>query len=260
MNDLQITNIKVDYELPKLSYDLEPLKKQVNAIKKQYENWVVVEDDLKAAKDIVASINKTAKAISDERIVIVREIKEPITKFEDEIKLMTTDLKQLSESIKNQLDTYEEKRKELKKQEILALPEYDKEYMLFDEKWLNKTYDIKDIKYDLQCQEMSFSKNKSILLSVIGDTIEVSKYVNELKKTLDLEKVIELYKNDMQVRAKTLEEVSVNTVESNEVKPQATFNASGIKYMRSLKINATKEQMALLKEFLTKYEIEYEVE
>jgi len=260
MNDLQITKLNVDYELPKLSYDLTPLKEQVKAIQEQYKGWVVVEDDLKAAKDIVASLNKTAKAISDERIVIVRDIKEPITKFEDELKLMTTDLKQLSESIKNQLDTYEEKRKELKKQEILALPEYDKEYMLFDDKWLNKTYDIKDIKYDLQCQEMSFSKNKSILLSVIGDTIEVSKYVNELKKTLDLEKVVELYKNDMQVREKTLSEIGVNAVESNEIKPQATFNASGIKYMRSLKINATKEQIALLKEFLTKYEIEYEVE
>ena len=260
MNELQITNIKVDYELPKLAYDLEPLKEQVKAIKEQYSNWVVVEDDLKAAKDIVAKLNKAAKEISDNRIVVVREIKEPITKFEDELKLMTTDLKQLSESIKNQLDIYEEKRKENKKAEILALPEYDKEYMLFDDKWLNKTYDIKDIKYDLQCQEMSFSKNKSILLSVIGDTIEVSKYVNELKKTLDLEKVIELYKNDMQVREKTLSEVGANTVESNEVKPQATFNASGIKYMRSLKINATKEQMVLLKEFLEKYQIEYEVE
>jgi hypothetical protein len=260
MNDLQVKNVQVDYELPKLAYDLEPLKEQVNAIKEQYSNWVVVEDDLKAAKDIVAKLNKAAKEISDNRIVVVREIKEPITKFENEIKLMTADLKQLSESIKNQLDTYEEKRKELKKQEILALPEFDSEYMLFDEKWLNKTYDIKDIKYDLQCQEMSFSKNKSILLSVIGDTIEVSKYVNELKKTLDLEMVLQLYKNDMQVREKTLSEMGVNAVESNEVKSQATFNASGIKYMRSLKINATKEQIALLKEFLTKYEIEYEVE
>lgn len=260
MNDLQITNIKVDYDLPKLKYDLKPLQDQVNAIKEQYKNWVVVEDDLKAAKDIVASINKVAKAISDERIIVVREIKEPITQFENEIKLMTTDLKELSESIKSQIETYEESRKKLKKQEILALPEFDSEYMIFDEKWLNKTYDLKDIKEDIKCQEMSFSKNKSILLSVIGDKIEVSKYVNELKKTLDLESVIELYKNDMQVREKTLKEVSVNTVESNEVEPQATFNASGIKYMRSLKINATKEQMVILKEFLEKYQIEYEVE
>lgn len=260
MNELQVTSIKVDYELPTLTYDLTPLKTQIESIKEQYKNWVVVEDDLKTAKDIVASINKVAKAISDERIVVVREIKEPITKFEDEIKLMTTDLKALSESIKSQLETYEEKRKELKKQEILSLPEFDSEYMTFDEKWLNKTCSIQDVKNDLECQKMSFNKNKGILLSVISDTIEVSKYVEHFKKTLDLEATIELYKNDMEVREKTLSEVNENTVENNEVKPQATFNASGIKYMRSLKINATKEQIALLKEFLTKYEIEYSVE
>ena len=260
MNDLQVTNIKVEYELPTLTYDLTPLKAQIKAIQEQYKGWVVSEDDLKSAKDIIASINRVAKAISDERIVVVREIKEPITVFEDEIKTMTVDLKQLSDSIKTQLDTYEEKRKELKRNEILSLPEFDREYMVFDDKWLNKTYDFQQIKQDLECQKMSFSKNKAILLSVIGDTIEVSKYVNDLKRTLDLEKVVELYKNDMQVREKTLSEIGVNTVESNEVKPQATFNASGIKYMRSLKINATKEQIALLKEFLTKYEIEYEVE
>ena len=260
MNDLQITSIKVDYELPTLTYDLTPLKEQIKAIKTQYENWVVTEDDLKSAKEIVASINKVAKAISDERIVVVREIKEPITKFEDEIKTMSVDLKQLSDSIKEQLDTYEEKRKELKRKEILALPEFDSEYMRFDDKWLNKTYDLEVVKQDLECQKMSFNKNKSILLSIIGDTIEVSKYVNELKKTLDLEKVIELYKNDMEVRTKTLSEVGVKVAESDIIKPQATFSASGIKYMRSLKINATKEQIALLKEFLVKYEIEYEVE
>jgi len=260
MNELQVTSIKVDYELPTLTYDLTPLKTQIESIKEQYKNWVVVEDDLKTAKDIVASINKVAKAISDERIVVVREIKEPITKFEDEIKTMTVDLKQLSESIKSQLETYEEKRKELKKQEILSLPEFDSEYMTFDEKWLNKTCSIQDVKNDLECQKMSFNKNKGILLSVISDTIEVSKYVEHFKKTLDLEATIELYKNDMEVREKTLSEVNENTVENNEVKPQATFNASGIKYMRSLKINATKEQIALLKEFLTKYEIEYSVE
>ncbi|MFA6378050.1 MAG: DUF1351 domain-containing protein, partial [Acholeplasmataceae bacterium] len=65
MNELQIVNIKVDYELPTLTYDLTPLKEQIKAIKKQYENWVVSEDDLKSAKDIVASINKVSKAISD---------------------------------------------------------------------------------------------------------------------------------------------------------------------------------------------------
>jgi hypothetical protein len=98
MNELQIVNIKVDYELPTLAYDLKPLKEQVEAIKKQYENWVVNEEDLKSAKDVVANINKVAKTISDRRIVVVREIKEPITKFEDDLKYMTADLKQLSET------------------------------------------------------------------------------------------------------------------------------------------------------------------
>jgi hypothetical protein len=260
MNELQIVNIKVDYELPTLAYDLKPLKEQVEAIKKQYENWVVNEEDLKSAKDVVANINKVAKTISDRRIVVVREIKEPITKFEDDLKYMTADLKQLSDSIKDQLNDFEEQRKEKKKQEILALEEFDNEYMLFDNKWLNKTCSIQDIKNDLECQRMSFSKNKGVLLSIISDTIEVSKYVEHLKKTLDLEATIQLYKNDMAVREKTLSEVNANAVESDKIEPQETFNASGIKYMRLLKINATKEQMRLLKEFLTKYEIEYEVE
>ena len=260
MNDLQVTSIKVDYKLPTLTYDLKPLKEQVKAIKTQYKNWVVSEDDLKSAKDIVASINKVSKAISDERIAIVKEINKPITTFESEIKNMSKELKELAEGIKSQLETYEEKRKETKKEEILALSEYDSEYMVFDDKWLNKTYEMKDIINDLECQKMSFNKNKGILLSVISDTIEVSKYVEHFKKSLDLEATIELYKNDMAVREKTLNEVGVNTAESDKIEPQETFNASGIKYMRLLKINATKEQMRLLKEFLIKYEIEYEVE
>ena len=86
---------------------------------------------------------------------------------------MSKELKELAEGIKSQLETYEEKRKETKKEEILALPEYDSEYMVFDDKWLNKTYEMKDIINDLECQKMSFNKNKAILLSVISDTIEV---------------------------------------------------------------------------------------
>lgn len=266
MNDLQITNIKVDYELPTLTYDLEPLKQQINAIKKQYENWVVVEDDLKSAKEIIASINKAEKAISNQRIAIVKEIKEPISEFEDEIKLLSVELKQLAQSIKDQTDVYEEQRKENKRKEILALENYA-DYIVFDERWLNKSVSMTDIQNDIDSQILSFSKNKTVLLTVIGDTMEVSKYVKELERTLDLEQTIALYKNDLAIVNKFKEEINeMNTATSEDmsdsdiIEPQEIFNASGIKYMRSLKINATKEQIALLKEFLTKYEIEYEVE
>ena len=61
-NEIALKEIAVTYKLPVITFDANPLKKQVANITKQYADWVVKEEDISAAKDISAAMNNTAKA------------------------------------------------------------------------------------------------------------------------------------------------------------------------------------------------------
>jgi len=175
MNEL-ISNIEVNITPAVISFDLTPIKALVSTLTASYTGWVVREDDLKAASDTIAQINKVSKALSDKRIAIGKEYKKPYESFENEIKNMTVELEVLSKSIKSQTDIYEQQRQDEKRTIILSLPNYN-EHIAFDEKWLNKGAKIEDIAFQIEAQNNQRLVIEHEIKDLCGQEIDSTRFL-----------------------------------------------------------------------------------
>jgi hypothetical protein len=261
MNDIQLNAIEVAYELPQITAELAPLRESVAQIVKQYQGFVVGEDDVDAAKKIVTQLNKTAKSLSDKRIEIARTVKAPIDAFEDDLKALTEEIKRVSEQIKTQTDDYEAKRKHAKKQLILQndawLP-----YMNFDETWLNKTAAIETILDDLAKQRTTHDSNELLIKSTCGALgLESVKYVDMLDGKVDINAIIAQIKNDDDVR-KRYANKPVETPQTPTAAPGAPITpqdtADTDVYTMTLRFTTTKTKLKMLRQFVDANEIKYE--
>lgn len=250
MNEIQLNKIDVNYELPTINYEIEPLKKQVEGIKEQYDGWVVAEDDIKSAKKTVSNINKAAKAISDKRIEIARAVKKPLSEFEDDIKLLTAELKEVGSNIKDQLNDFEDERKAKKQRDIMDLDGYN-EYIIFNDKWLNKTFSMGKVEEEIEAQNKAIaSAKKAISTTALALELDPKDYYEELKNR-EIDEVLDQIQHDADVRDKYSEAESI-TVKSTEEFDDTV-------YTKRLSITATKAQIKALKEFLETSQIDYEV-
>ena len=76
--------------------------------KKRYENWVVIETEVKNAKEERAILNKLEKELADTRKKVQKEGLSSIDNFLDKLKESEKEIKILSENINNQIKAFEE--------------------------------------------------------------------------------------------------------------------------------------------------------
>lgn len=255
MNELQIKELEVKYELPTIDFNLDPLREQVNQIAKQYKGWVVDENDLPQAKKITAQLNKISKDIGRKRIDIAKAIKEPITLFENELKEITAVVDSLANEIKNQMDDYETERKEQKRQEIIESESWA-DYMIFNEQWLNKTYDFAEIERDLNSQRTIFENNALLIATTCkGVGLNVDKYLLMLTERKPIQEIVELINNDNQVKQEyqeqtpTPQQTPIISVEEAQDTTVLSF---------TLKVYGTKTQLKALRQFIDNNGLTYE--
>lgn len=170
MNEL-ITNLEVKITPAAILFDLTPIKDLVSTLKTTYTGWVVKEEDLKAAADTTAQINKISKALSDKRIAIGKEYKKPYEEFEATIKGMCSELDDISKSIKSQTEQYELQRQETKRFIIKGLPNFN-QYIVFDEKWLNKGAKIEDVSAQIEAQNNALLVQEHEIKDLCGQELD----------------------------------------------------------------------------------------
>ena len=135
----------------------EELERQLTEKVDTYKNLVYSEENIKQAKNDRASLNKLSKAIGDERKRIKNLLLEPFTDFETKCKKLETIIDEASKNIDVQIKAFEEKEDNIKMQEIVSyfvtvvgefseLLDFD---IIFNERWLNKTYGMDKIKQDI---------------------------------------------------------------------------------------------------------------
>lgn len=151
------TPAKVDFP----DYDI--LKKQIDSLKDEFNQYDVTLDNLKYAKHARAQLNKFDKAINDKKIEIVKKADAPIITFEAQIKELLIEVKEASKHIGDQINTYETKaRDEKHKQNIVAVkrlakemeldPEEAVKYILpiYNSSWDNKSYSYKKFEEEIK--------------------------------------------------------------------------------------------------------------
>lgn len=174
---LQIRKPEAGQFLQKIDWNKQEIVDTVSEIAKQYEGLIYTEDQIQTAKKDRAELNAMKKAISDRRIEVKKAILSPYETFEKEVKEIVALIDKPIAMIDKQTTEYEDRVKEDKRKELenhftenvddlagtLAFE------MIFNPKWLNKTYSMKSCKEDIDLEIRSTKNALKVMESMVDD-------------------------------------------------------------------------------------------
>lgn len=273
LNENELTLVVSKQELGVLETNALAIKEKVEGLLLNYDakNYDINSID-KAIKDR-ALLNKTSKVLNDKRIALEKEFNKPFETFKSIIKETTDLIKEASSKIDEVVKNVENQEKEEKKKNIINIFESEvselKEVLpferIFDERWLNKTFDIKDVERDLKIK-LEQIRNDLITISELHSKYEIelkNDYLSHfdlglvIRKNSDLTQKEELLKNQTEETEKVVEEkkiekmneMATTKVEEKMIDPVMTY---------VLKITGKKSQLVALKIFLNTNEMQFE--
>ena len=180
-----------DVNLPQSIANLEQLKEELIPRLKKYNELVVTEDSIKAAKEDKAALNKLKKAIEDQRISIKKQYLEPYEALEKQCKevvaLIDAPIKAIDAQIKA-FDEIEEKNKYNELQAAftaLQAPEWVQFEEVLNPKWRNKTAKFDSLKAEMTDNLKKLTDDFDKLAEMYGDKEYYLPIINRYKQTKD---------------------------------------------------------------------------
>lgn len=260
-NELELSVKKL--ELGTLTTNAIAVRDKVKGLLTNYKAENYNEDNIDKAKEDKALLNTTSKKLNDERIRLEKEFMQPFNDFKDVVSETTLMIKEASSKIDEIVKEVENKAKEQKKAEIQKVYEelVGKEAissiihldMVFDERYLNKTFEIDKVKKDLQDKIKKIVQDLEAIKNLKSEH-ELA-LTNQYLKTQNLGEVIiennrlnELKQNTVKVEVKQ-EEIIKEKIEDMTTTKVVSEDEDIIKtYI--LKITGTLDQQKNLKQFL----------
>lgn len=176
-----------------IKFNYEELKNQLTSMAAEYKGLVFTESQLPEAKKDRAALNRMKKALNEARIQTQREYMAPFDEFkgriDDLIRLVDEPVKEIDAQIKG----FEEAAKEEKKEEIRKLfmetgfQNFVTPEMIWNEKWLNKSYSLRQIGEELTQWLNKIGKEVYTIHSLEEFSFEA---MEVYKETLDLNRAI----------------------------------------------------------------------
>lgn len=176
-----------------IRFNYEELKNQLASMAAEYKGLVFTENQLPEAKKDRAALNRMKKALNDARIQTQREYMAPFDEFkgriDDLIKLVDEPVREIDAQIKE----FEEATKEEKKEEIRKLftetgfQNFVSLEMIWNEKWLNKSYSLKQIGDEMAQLVNKIGTDVHTIHSLEAFSFEA---MEVYKETLDLSRAI----------------------------------------------------------------------
>lgn len=260
-NELQLSVQKL--ELGTLTTNAIAVRDKVKDLLTNYKAENYNEDNIDKAKEDKALLNTTSKKLNDERIRLEKEFMQPFNDFKDVVSETTIMIKEASSKIDEIVKEVENKAKEQKRAEILKV--YDeiteKEAissiihidMVFDERYLNKTFEIDKVKKDLEDKIKKIVQDLEAIKNLKSEH-ELA-LTNQYLKTFNLGEVIiennrlnELKQNTVKVEEKQVEIVK-EKIEDMTTTKVVSEDEDIIKTYK-LEITGTLDQQKKLKQFL----------
>ncbi len=142
---------------PQISFNFEEIKEELAGKLQVYQQMVVTEGGIKEAKADRANLNKFKTALSDSRKSVKRQWNQPLSEFEDKMKELEQMVDAPISAIDRQIKAFDEIKKQEKRQEIEnffaenigELEEILPLAKIWNERWLNATYPVKDIEREI---------------------------------------------------------------------------------------------------------------
>lgn len=178
-NEVVVLSSKV--ELGQITENLEEVKASIQAYADQFKGLKFTESQYSEAKDFRKELNAQIKQIEDARKSIKKQWNEPLDAFEKKCKELSSIIEEVKTPIDKQIAEFDEKEKADKKKECdklieLALQTLPENYqdiinksggIAFNDKWLNKTYKLSEVKKDIEGIINTENSNMQILFSAV---------------------------------------------------------------------------------------------
>lgn len=247
-----------------------------------YVGMVVTDDQVGAAKDIVARMRKVAKAASDLRIRTEREHAAKIALAVKQLKDIAATFTDAAGKIDDQVKAITNEKKQAKREELIAyfksIVGEAEPYVDFtdieDEKWMNATVKVETAKLQIAEAVASFKEAVKTLEGLDCDPAIKASILREFKRSKSITAAIQLKQTlekvaEEQRRKKEAEqaarEAETKAAESKSEESTETLTieqtsqgAPEEKLWRvTFEVSGTRNQLMALKEFLIKSGMEY---
>ena len=189
INDISVGLVIGDIALN----DYEALKEGALEYISLYDGAIVDAENYQTAKKEVASLRKIKTKLDEKRKEVKARFLEPYNSFEKQVKELIGLFDTPIETLNSQIEAIDNADKEIKRGEIKAL--YDdlvslKEYLpledIWSDKWLNKTFDMKDIKEAILDKNMAVQSDVKIIKANCSEgALEYYKETKDLAATLE---------------------------------------------------------------------------
>lgn len=200
--------IKDNFQLAPIEWNYEQAKAAMMELVEPYKSVIVTEDAVSVAKSDLARLRKYQKAINDRKIEIKKEYEAPYKAFEAQVKDVLLVIDTGISNIDRQVKDFDERRKELKRQDIAAywqtvigkIPV--KLDSVLNPKWLNASVKleqvkteidafIKKINVDIETVEMMNSPFETELMHTLFTSLDISAVLRHKQALESLSKQIE---------------------------------------------------------------------
>lgn len=232
----------------------ERLKEEALRLSEQVSQLEVTDENVQVSKKLLAAVNKRVKEMEDRRISIKKEILQPYTEFETQVKEIVSIVKDADGVVRKQVKDLEEIERTEKEDKLKALFEKRIRHYSFKE-----TFSYED-----------FSKPQHLNKSVSIKFVE-SEMVDWLeKKDADM-KVIQSLPNHQDVLMEYLDtkdlSVAINIVNDRETRKQELAKKAPVTKVTKQSVNESfiitltdKKDLALVEMFMQQNEINYKSE
>lgn len=265
--ELKVEEIK---SLAPIQFNYEDIKKWVTEKAKEYKSVVYTEETITAAKSDRATLNKVAKAINDEKIRIKKEVLKPFEDFENKCKELQGIITDASSSIDAQVKAFEEKEQNEKKEQIKSVFDaYIGDYkdlilfdLIFNPRWLNKTYTMKKIEEEINHLIVKTSDDMKVLEGQIKDEVILKQvqafYFSHIAESDCLSSSLKYGMNVIESNKK-LEELKQQQEARKEVKDTPVQKAPTQEELQVIdfRVWVTQEQKMKIRDFLIQNNIKY---
>ena len=273
---------------PQISFNFEEIRAELAQKLQVYQNMVVTESGVKEAKADRANLNKFKAALADSRKSVKSQWNQPLSDFEDMMKELEQMVDAPIRTIDRQVKAFEEIKKQEKRQNIESffednvgdLEEFLPIEKIWNERWLNVTYSMEEIKREILERMRKTHNDIQIILamqlpccdqmlSTYLETLDMSKAMEEKHRYEQAQKAKEQIakpqKEEVPQSAPVIVESKDQTSDliavqqsmpENERTKQQEEQTEKVKVL-DFRVWVTPEQMQALKAFLLQNHIRY---
>lgn len=227
MNELSLV---INQNPGSIDINFDALEEQLDKKLSEYKGAVFTESSKAIAKAEVASLRKLKKDIEDSRKAVKKKWMEPYEQFEKKMKSLSAKVDEPINVINEQVQAFEEKRKQEKRELIRnlyedTLADYEdcRDYIsldkLYDSKWENASVSAKSIKKDMMERMSGIQTAVSSIKTMHSDKEEDALVL--YKQTLNLNRALQMISVYEQNKAEALKREEERRKQEEERRIQA---------------------------------------